>query len=782
MAKAATLVLHSSCVSPNGTDDAINHSKGKFDEKVAGSGSSAAANYDNGNVSILQASITAERSHTSADHQHRYRASPHGSSSHILKSDSPYSDDHTRENNNNKDRHDHFEYISSLPIQCDVSLIPRLPITTNDGENKNYNIYSVYDSKNPSQIFNANPKQQRKQKRGHSGMVLHFPRQSFLPCGMNNVISIDQLLPPSNGHEVDVSFLLSLTQCVVITNHYDGVIFNPTLPLSDASLPVLATPSTFQFSFHNVHSSSAMLGLSRLAVGEIHVSFDHSIALEYYHKITRPRYHNECQTHEHAATCGHSMRSCSYDGNGTFPTSSKANSMIDDRSETNEVVASLRQSIMKESLLLTKALIVLGFMGVFFMVALVWLIRRIIISGKGRRLRGRRNKILASYVPSEIGVLDQSSTKHSSPGCDQASPFLSLPLMSTLRNEDSTPMKSSGEMSNGARTIHETLHLISPSKSPSIELCGAESPSNWYDDFLSPSSKLNKPHVQSRSDMSPSSKSAEENVSPNEEVFGHRLSSQINPDSAVGKVFSGNGRGTKSRSTEMLCSLSDACDGIMNKSVANGNSTSRQCLSDSAVLQDQRDIIVSSSPSSICHASDDAGSESLAVDVTRMNESSPSVETICTQNETVFSADLEGNNAIASGQLVYDRKSLNCLPKIIVEANRSRFRFETELIERVTGTKAPRQDTEAKRGDEIETGKFPSIPAFGEKSFASSLSMRVAEVAISTTSPVTPQMEACTPETSTGTRLHKKKPLTPLGSSESSQTGTTTDEFLSDYW
>ncbi len=702
---AVILLLRSSCISPIGIDD--------------------------GSRNLLTTTAT-------AGSQQAHGAASHGRQALMPSSHSTISASvHARAGTPNKknDRLEDFDYIASHPIQCDVSLIPRLqPITANGGATG----------------------QQQKQ-RGRSITMRHFPKQSFLPCGMNNVISIDQFLPASaHEHErdrdIDMPYLLSLNHCVVhIEREIDA---NPTLSTSDASLPVLASPSTFQFSFryannnrHSDHPSDARLGLSRAAVGEIQVSFDYSIALEYYNEITRPSYQDYAQ----GATFGNSRNSV--DNNSTFSSSSKTSSQIDD-SAMNEAVASLQRSIMKETLFLTKALIVLGCMGIFFIVTLVLAFRRI-ISEKGKRLKRRRTKrlVVSDDIPREIGVLNQSSTKHSSPGSDQASPFSSPPPTSTVgKIDDFTPMQSSGAMA----------HLISPSTPPaqvkksSINMqCGEESSSKSlrqrYDDYLSP-----KRHVRSESDMTPRSTSAARKttrdiVRANEEVIGLWLSSHAESNSAVDEVSLGNSGGKASQSTN-ISSLSDALE--------NGNPTSRQCLIDSDVVNGQPKVTPSSSPTSTCRSSGDVRSQSSSVDVSKENGFSPSAATICTHEKTVCDADSE-TNAIAPGKKLVHDKSLNCLPKMTVEGDRSPFWFAAELTERATGTDVP----------DLETRQFPSISVLEENSFASPEAKRVAA-----------QKDVCTPEALPETSLSKRKTLTPFGSSESSRAETTTDEFLSDYW
>jgi hypothetical protein len=110
--------------------------------------------------------------------------------------------------------------------------------------------------------------------------------------------------------------------------------------------------------------------------------------------------------------------------------------------------------------------------------------------------------------------------------------------------------------------------------------------------------------------------------------------------------------------------------------------------------------------------------------------------------------------------------------------------FMAELVERVTGTKAPSPNAAlndfstilAQKAFEVETGRMRSISTLRENTFATSLVKRVADVETWRTSPVLAGKEV--PSTS----QHKRKPLTPVGTPESSRTGIHSDEFLSDYW
>ncbi|KAL3769645.1 hypothetical protein ACHAWU_010249 [Discostella pseudostelligera] len=717
---AATLLLRSSCIPPDGIDDAINRSKGKggeIDEGLARS-SATVANDGNGDVyddvSVLRAPSTARSSgtltaatSTSAISNSGMMGYSHNSDESAFrgrKSSTSFASSHARNRNINNDNLDDFEYIASQPIQCDISLIPRLPITTinDDSIGNPFNDTKEHTQNND----NTHRRQQRKQRGGRrAGTVLHFPRQPFHPCGMNNVIVIDQLLPTSSTHNLhgsgstDESYLLSLTQCVVNIEHDGITTTNPTY-LDASLLPVLASPSTFQFSFRNRqnklhstdHISYERLALGAVAVGEIHVAFDYSLALEYYHEIFHPSHDDTThQNHEQeATTCDH-VKSTSFSNNTTFSSSSKSSSFIKydatshPNGEMNEAVASLRQSIMNESLFLTKALLALGCMGIVFIIALIWAIRRI-MNDKAKRFRGRRNirrLVVNDGVPREIGLeqpsLDTAHGRHSGSDQDATSPLMSPLRMSTHRNDDIVlPMQASASdaIDNGARTIHETLHLISPSTpshqatksihpTQSVEECSStKSLRHWYEDYLSPPGKPNKhPHGRSHSDvndvvssfnLAPTATSAEESGStavkgnsPIEDDVALQLSLQMD-SSLFADDVSLDGCGENAQLPVTL-SLLDACDDFPDESTANNEEdSSRASAVDPEVTQDLCNITHSSCPSSTCNAVEDGSSQSCLDDIANQM-----------QDETVCDVYLPGSNAIGLGQtLVYESSLL----------------------------------------------------------------------------------------------------------------------------
>ena len=163
----------------------------------------------------------------------------------------------------------------SLPIGCDVTLVPRVTVIQNNNDDGNS------FAKNDNTIVQLR--------------TLRIPNQQFLPCGMNNIITIDrqELVHASTTAAVDnnvgnhdgANYLLSLTNCVVNIDKVDN---------SSVVLPVTAVPSTFQFSFHGgneldeYNNNVYNIGGGEVhRVGEIHSSFDFSTAVEYYNDNVR---------------------------------------------------------------------------------------------------------------------------------------------------------------------------------------------------------------------------------------------------------------------------------------------------------------------------------------------------------------------------------------------------------------------------------------------------------------------------------------------------------------
>ena len=352
----------------------------------------------------------------------------------------------------------------SLPIACDVTILPRVTVIQNNNNDENSSFV-----KNDNEIVQLR--------------TLRIPNQQFLPCGMNNIITIDQEQElhtttsttagiDNGGNHDGANYLLSLTNCVVNIDTVDN---------SSITLPVTAVPSTIQFSFHggneeldendNVYNIG---GGNFHRVGEIHSSFDFSTAVEYYNDNIR-KFHRE---REERDTCNNSMRNSN---NVTTSSSSwNNNNMHTDnvRSSTKEnEVASIMLSLEEESRFIKRTLAALGCMGVVFSVALVWTLSKM-SNKKSRRRRvivGNKEVWRYAAVPHEIGAIKRramANTVASGDDKNEESTKTDVGQNHAVHDDEISPLTvvedvaTSTAVDNDKMANHETLRLISPFTPP----------------------------------------------------------------------------------------------------------------------------------------------------------------------------------------------------------------------------------------------------------------------------------------------------------------------------
>jgi len=372
--------------------------------------------------------------------------------------------------------------IINLPLQCDVTIVPRITIPNN---NNNNNV----PTSSSSTI--------------HKLHTLKVPNQVLNPCGINNIISIDnQELFNTNeeGEDNDngngANYLLSLTHCAVnIDNDNSSNI---------TSLPITSNPSTFQFTFYKEKNDKESLwGENNNVVdddvdtvfytngkvhrvGEIHTSFDYTTAIEYYQENVRNK-KNQQQKNNEVCNKLHNNNSTT----------------IHNTKRSNPEVASIMVSLEEESRFVKQTLTVLGCLGVVFTVALVWTLSKMSSTTK-KKVRRRRVIVNDSWrysVPREVvdtGKDDSVKTDegHVTPLVDNVSP------LSTVMNADEQPTDLAAVTTSNeeSKANHETLHLVSPFTP--LQSAGAaakdakkdngtradmnKSPRHWYEDFLSP--------------------------------------------------------------------------------------------------------------------------------------------------------------------------------------------------------------------------------------------------------------------------------------------------------
>ena len=375
----ATLILRTSCEPPNDDDDAVDRRR----HFVGGASSSPSA------------------SSSSAVDDRRYR------------------------------RHRDVEgFVASRPLQCDVSLVPRIPAGEDRGKNNGL------DGRRGDAVPAA----------------LRFAGIALNPCGTSSVIVIDRL-PPSSPPPVVVvdgggdrrrakdggaEYLLSLARCTVSVpddyydydyDDYEGAGGAGGSSSSSSLLPVTASPSTFRVSFAD---GGDHFLFHPPAVGEVRVSFDYAAVGDYRDMVVRRR-------RGRGRGAGGSRRGRGDDDDddacGRIP--------IDDAVNDDEIVsgerrrrawriggnesshrsfsscatspiardggdlASIARSLERESLFVRRSLLVLGCAGVVLVAALVRAMRGMARTRGGARRRRAAAVVVGGgkrrSVPLEIG-------------------------------------------------------------------------------------------------------------------------------------------------------------------------------------------------------------------------------------------------------------------------------------------------------------------------------------------------------------------------------------------
>jgi len=380
---------------------------------------------------------------------------------------------HHRSSDDNQDS----DYaIINLPLQCDVTLVPRITIPNNNNNVSSSTVHKLHTLKVPNQVLN--------------------------PCGINNIISIDnqELFNTNeegedNDNDGSANYLLSLTHCVVnidMENNSSNI----------TSLPITSNPSTFQFTFYkekndkeslwgeNNNDDTVFYTNGKVhRVGEIHTSYDYTTAIEYYQENVHNK-KNQQQKNDEVCNKLHNNNSTT----------------IHNTKRSNPEVTSIMTSLEEESRFIKQTLTVLGCFGVVFTVALVLTLSKMSSTTK-KKVRRRRVIVNDSWrysVPREVvdttGKDDSVKTDegHATPLVDNVSP------LSTVMNADEQPTDLAAVTTSNeeSKANHETLHLVSPFTP--LQSAGAaakdakkqqdngtradlnKSPRHWYEDFLSP--------------------------------------------------------------------------------------------------------------------------------------------------------------------------------------------------------------------------------------------------------------------------------------------------------
>ena len=364
---------------------------------------------------------------------------------------------------------------------------------------------------------------------------------------MNNIIAIDNIdidtVPSttqsrngggggSSGSTSD--YLLSLSHCQVTVDDGDGGGDGHLL-----SLPVTVSPSSFQFTFHhhdkektNIDSSSwsnddfvgeEVGGQHR--IGEISATFDHSLAVEYYLESVRVdnQEKKEEEEEEEDAVCS-TQQSSQHEHGRSYNSTNVNDSPHHDHAtiQRREQVASIMHELEEESRFIKKTLTVLGFLGVIFVIALVWVLRKI---SRTKRYHRRRRAVIINTdalrrydVPREVGAANDGGEKKEGGSIiqfqsrDEVIPEVSPLHPSSGLNIVGLNSGNAVEKSNvdddianksGGAGDHETLHLVTPftptlEQDPSAQ-ARKRSPRHWYEDFLSPPTQVKHASQQSSS-------------------------------------------------------------------------------------------------------------------------------------------------------------------------------------------------------------------------------------------------------------------------------------------
>ena len=426
----------------------------------------------------------------------------------------------SRDNNNNA--REIIDKLQTLPLQCDITIIPRAhPITDELSVTA-----TPLDSEGITSDNNV-----------HDEVIhniiqpIRISRQQFHPCGTENIVRL------AKGAAVSTEFILSLANCGVHV-HIDG---------SSTMLPIQAIPSSVSIPTNNedddelgllfIRDMSSLYSYSEGGetrnVEEIAVSFDFSTAVDNYqqkledskqkaavmeressHDDDTPQVHIQSRNEDHNDVAG-----------------KMTDSIIANNSKNMEI-KSIMSTLEQESLFIKKTLLVLGSFACILLICMVWTIWKLV--GRGRRARRRvggscttitKGQVKKVFVEVPREIIDSKSrgaTLRSNPSNGRA-PFLEeispirSPVVSLDGGAKESEMANELEVeSNTKKEMHETLYLITPTD----ETGGGDgsnddgqkqslSPRNWYEDFLSPRGCPKKPQ-RNKSDVALSSSETKE--------------------------------------------------------------------------------------------------------------------------------------------------------------------------------------------------------------------------------------------------------------------------------
>jgi hypothetical protein len=363
------------------------------------------------------------------------------------------------------------EFLQALPLQCDITIIPRAHPNDDDGaEYLPINATSLNSDGDFDAQSNGDDNQRMSIK------PIRITKQRFHPCGIDNIVRLagtTTMTSSSSRNDDNHDFILSLTNCGV---HID----EDTM----IQLPVQAVPSAFSFPKSSDTLYAYSSGGVKHGVEEVAVSFDFSIALDMYQQRL-------VATRAAAAAFDYNNQSWNEYGNAW---EGKASSSSEDFPTTTTAIKTMEikyimSTLEEESQFIKKTLVVLGSFGFGLLICMVWTIWKL---ERGRRARrssssSRIVKKVFVDVPFEIiRATTNTATKSPEVGKDLFSEEIS-PIRSSVSLNEADKL-TAAELSD-KKGVHETLHLITPqveSNASNSKEGKSSSPRHWYEDFLSP--------------------------------------------------------------------------------------------------------------------------------------------------------------------------------------------------------------------------------------------------------------------------------------------------------
>jgi hypothetical protein len=159
-----------------------------------------------------------------------------------------------------------------LPVTCDILVLPEIPV-----DSQRHVTMQNEESHDYSQDHSLYNSPQRH--------VIRMDRQELHPCGLDNVLLLQDLPPAADP----ASYLLSLSSCGMRVSQVEVSSKRP-IDIAPFVVPIQAVPSTFSFTFQT-HSGKHSTGQNGVVVNptsaaaELNVVFDFSLALNHFEQV-----------------------------------------------------------------------------------------------------------------------------------------------------------------------------------------------------------------------------------------------------------------------------------------------------------------------------------------------------------------------------------------------------------------------------------------------------------------------------------------------------------------